>query len=118
MKAIKSEKIFSVFVMILLLCCCKNNNYIAVGFFGGFEKDTVLVYYDNKVVFDSVLTTNYSTVKAGFLYFEDYYNKILKVNINSYLSDSILVTKQFHKISVRVKNDSIVFKPLQRRPRY
>jgi hypothetical protein len=118
MKAIKNKKMFPIFVMILLLCCCKNNNYIAVGFFGGFEKDTVLVYYDNKVVFDSVLTTNYSTVIAGRLYFKGKFNKKLKININNLLIDSVMITEQFHKIAVHVENNSIFIEPLQAKPRY
>jgi hypothetical protein len=107
--------VFSVF---FLTSCKEKKHLIAVIFYAGFKEDTVLVQYNGKIVFDSIISTNYSIVKAGSVFFEDDLNKMLNIKVNNSICDSIQVTKTFNKIAIEVWNDSIQFSPIIKTIRY
>jgi hypothetical protein len=105
-------------LVFFLAGCHQKKEIIAVSFYGGFKEDTILMKYGNQIVFDSIISTNYSIVVAARVYFKGDFNKILSVKVNNTLYDSVIIIKDFNKVAIEVWNDSLIFGAIKKSVRY
>lgn len=94
-------------ISILFVASCKKD-YFAIALLSKFDKDRIKIEYDSKVVFDSIVSTNYSIMMAHKMAIQKQKDKILKVSFNDSLSTSLMIDQDTKVILVRWRNDSLI----------
>lgn len=90
------SRIFLIISFCLLIYSCSKKEYIYLNFSVGYEDDTIKVIYNNNVLIDTIITTNYSTGQA--------YSYILPMER---LQDQLLVNINDSKDTIELKVDSL-----------
>ena len=111
-------KLLHFFILALTFASCDNKKMIYIRFESGLNHDRTILTYDDRIVYDSILTTDGSTDVAGRFAFEGKLNKNLLVNIGGKYSDKMLVTDSLRKLSVSIYRDSIYVKKMIKTIRY
>jgi hypothetical protein len=94
-------------ISILFVLSCKKE-YFAIALLSKFDKDRVEIEYDSNLVFDSIVSTNYSIMMAHKMAIQKQKDKILKVTLNDTISRNLLIDQNTKVILVRLRNDSLI----------
>jgi hypothetical protein len=103
MKKRVKQRIRTLFAILLIVSLfgCGKKQVFGVTFFSNFDKDKVVVYYNNLIVLDSILTTDESTGLSFLgLNLEKVPNAYLLVCVNDTIKEKIEIDKYLCRVDI------------------
>lgn len=94
------------FIMLTFIGCRKQ--YFGLLFAGGFNKDKIEIEYDNRLILDTILSTDYSTVVAHKLALERQKNKFLNIAVNDSIFTAIIIDKDIELIIIELSSNKLM----------
>ena len=101
-------KTVSVLAVLILMNCTRPKS-LGVLLLSGFKEDKVKVVYANKLILDSILTTNESQQLAHIIILPKIEERYLCVCVNDKICDSIIVKKSICGVYIAYRNTKIKF---------
>jgi hypothetical protein len=102
---IKKNKMYLLF-LIFLLSCNKKSEF-GVSFFFSFDEDRVKLFYNDKLMLDTCITTDASTGIAKDLVLKKIDNGILTVIINEKERKAITIDKYICRVYIRLDSSKL-----------
>lgn len=94
-------------ILLLFASSCKKEHF-AVVLLSKFNKDEIRVEYDHKILFDSIISTNYSIMRAHAMAIQKQKEKVLTITLNNRLSQDLIIDQDTKVVLVRYRNDSLI----------
>jgi hypothetical protein len=100
--------LYYLFVVMNTSCFIRRKHDFYVGFYSGFKKYDVNAILNNKIIYNKIIETNYSIVKAGGFSFSSYLGDTLIIKVGDFDSDTIILDRKQPYIPISIR-DSIIF---------